>query len=187
MRSSVISPTLVIEINPVAKPSTTFDWVSLGPTAVAAMVAVGGWIIVERFAKARERRAEQRELVKLFVAEVQAITALAMEFWELPGKEPKAQRLANAIRAQMQGLSSQLIVMKAAGLNGTHDAALKDFRMAVTGGDFDSKKRAAITGESSLPQEISTFAETLSADVRIGHFETYLSRRQRRARAKGRR
>lgn len=165
MRFSNTSLTLIIDANGNRPESKPFDWLALGPTAVTAFIAVCGWIIVERFARRRELRTDHRELVKGFLTEVAAITSEAIEFYQIKGSDPQAVRLAHGLRAKIRGLGLQIDVMNSAGLQVSVANELKEFRRAVTGGSFDSAKRAASNADDPVFPSITNAGQELSSAV----------------------
>lgn len=173
MRSTSTSVRLFIEVHAAAgKPS--FDWTALAPTFLTVLAGVAGWVIVERFARSREVRAELREMMKSFGALVEGISNSAVEFYGLPGSSPQARTLANRIRADIASIAPVMAALNDAGLTFDAKDLVRLFRQAVTGGQFDSINRPAAVASDPIFTAIVFAAKSLTRKVQLAYYERYV-------------
>jgi hypothetical protein len=126
--------------------------------------------MVERFARARERRADIRSLIGAFRENVDAIVSDGIAYYQMPGASPQAMTLAALIKARLQSLNDQILAMREVGLPINVDQQLKSFRRAVTGGEFETFNRAAEPTNSHVYAAITSAGSTLANAVQLELF-----------------
>lgn len=144
------------------------------PTAVAILVALAGWYLVERFARKREKRADLRELSKAFAGSVDDIVLTASGFYRLNGADPRSFALAASLRAKLSDLPKILNTFADAGMQFDATSQMKRFRQAVTGNDFDSLARTATEPNGQIYNVIAGAAQDLVRQVNFSIFNKLL-------------
>lgn len=160
-----ISARLVIEHRPAEKESKPLDLAAFIPAIVAGFIVIAGWIVVEKFARRRERRTDLRGAVSDFAKAVDEVVAASTTFYQLAGNDPQAQSLAATIRIKVGSLSSHLILLRESGLNLETDELLKRFRQSVTGGAFDEVSRQPLAKDSPTFARLAADGQSLSREV----------------------
>lgn len=175
------SALLVIERSPAEKTNKPYDWMALAPAVAAGVVVIIGWLVVERFARRREWRADLRASVSDFAKAVDEVVTSAVSFYQLPGNDTHAQSLAVSIRIKVGALSSQILLLKDAGLDFDTDELLKRFRQSVTGGSFDELARQALPKDSASFVRLTADGQSLAREVQQASMRHLLrSRSQKR-------
>ncbi len=146
-------------------PSSEIDWWSLAGPGATIVVALIGFVIVERFARAREKRSDLRVLLEVFGDSVSRVVSDACEFYVLDGSDAKARALGTGLKAKLQALFEHMETMRAGGMNLVTDDELKKLRQEVTGGAFESLIRPPIPANSAKIHDISVVAEDLKLKV----------------------
>jgi hypothetical protein len=174
VRSKSICPLLIIE-KAAAAPVTTWAWIGqVAPAFVAAVMVAIGWLVVEKHARRREKRADLRSAVLSLSDAVSEVRKASLAFYGLHGNDPQATSLAATIRAKIASLSDQLAILKSAGLDIDTDELLKRFRQSVTGGDFESLDRQPRPESPIAFERISADAESLTREVHIAMLRVLL-------------
>ena len=168
---------LVTEIRSAALSADDSNIGALVPSLVAALLVVLGWRVLERFARERERRGDLREAVKIFREVVDEVTVAAASFYQLPGDSPAAITVARTIRAKIGVLPDYLDTIRGAGMVLTTDDALRMFRQAVTGGEFDSFTRRPQPAGAPSGDSIVMAGQHLSRAVQTELFRFLLTTR----------
>ncbi|MEL7707446.1 hypothetical protein AAG593_04885 [Citromicrobium bathyomarinum] len=144
-------------------------WTALGP-ASALVVALIGWWVVEKFARARERRSDLRALIKILDDSIERIVEQSLDFYSIAGNDPRAPLIANSLKAKLATLATHLNTIRTGGIDIQTDFEMKAFRQAVTGGAFESSLRPVIAGDSVKFQTIVMAAEDLRLKVKAEFF-----------------
>lgn len=184
MKFTSISVQLVIEVRPAVAPPPQpkqFDWWTLAPSIITLAVAAVGWAIVERFARARERRSDMRAMSDSFRSAVTEIVAGAVQFYQLEGSSAQARALAATTRAKFGALPALMDAMRNGGMLLKADDELRLFRQAVTGDTFDSLVRAPSPPDAAIYVSIAAAGELLSRAVQLSVYATYVARRRKRS------
>ena len=148
------------------------DWWSLiGPSSTLA-VAIVGWLIVERFARKRERRTDLRTLIQVLDDSIDRIVSLAGDFYAIDGSDKQAQVIANSIKAKLATLATHLNTIRQGGVELNTDMEMKVFRQAVTGDAFESAVRPAIPLDSVKMATIRMAGEDLSLKIKAEFFRS---------------
>lgn len=150
--------------------SNQFDFWTIAGPAAAILAALAGWLVVERFARARERRADLRSLISILDDSIERIVEQAVDFYSVPGDDKTAQVIANSLKAKLAALSTHLNTIRHCGINLNTDLEMKAFRQAVTGGAFESAIRPVIPTDCLKFRKISMTAEDLSLKVKAEFF-----------------
>lgn len=167
-RSTNTSLQLVIEVGgSTPPPKSDLTFATFAPGLLTAAFVVIGWIVVERFARARERRADMRELSKIFSSAVDDVVATAHEFYLLSGRHQRASALATLIRAKLGALPRLLEAIRETGFDIEANDQLRHFRQSVTGGTFDQSDRIASVPDAAIFPEITAAGRSLAAEVQI--------------------
>lgn len=127
-------------------------------------------MFVERFARARERRADIRTLITAFEAAVEDIVQSACTYYALAGSDARAIAIGTAIKAKLSRLHKHLEVLSTSGLKVDANDQLKVFRQTVTGGEFESFNRIAQPEGSHLYMKVANAGQDLSGTVKIELF-----------------
>lgn len=176
MKSASTSQQLVIEVREVPAPKQGADWWSLAPAGLAAAVAVVGWIIVERFARARERRADLRALTNSFRDTIDDILSDASAYYQMAGTAPEAGALAISIKSKLSLLPEQLAVLADAGLPIEVGDQMKQFRQAITGGEFESAGRKPSQAGSQIFVAMAASGQHLNRAVQLSLYRDLVRR-----------
>lgn len=179
-KSENISPTASIEvrlIGPPVKPEA-FSWYGLIPVLLTIIAAIVGYMIVERFARVRERRADLRILLASFRDAVDSVEADVVRFYRLHGASPAGRTLAASIKTKIATLAEILEVMRMGRIDVEGSDELRLFRQAVTGGDFDSWQREPLPEDSPNFVAFSKAAQQLQRRVDLSFYRLFLSRRR---------
>lgn len=166
-KSASTSQLLVIEVRQPPSSERGVDWLSLAPSAVAGLVAFLGWIIVERFARARERRADLRALTNSFRDTIDDILADATKYYQTEEDTAEAASLAMSVKSKLALLPQQLTVLTSAGLPMNVGDQLKHFRQAVTGGDFESADRLPSPAKAQIFVAMVAAGQNLNRAVQL--------------------
>lgn len=135
----------IIEVKLESPPKTTFEYVT---PYLPVIITILGWWIVSRQNDRRERRKEVRELVKQAEQRVDAVLSLAMEFYALPGKDPRCAELAAKIRYNLGTLDPLRQRLDANGLKCDAVSEIIAFKQSITGGEFESQARKKLAQNS---------------------------------------
>jgi hypothetical protein len=128
------------------------------------VIVILGWLVVAKDHAKRERRKEVRALIDRAVTRIRACEEKALEYWQLPDSEAKANALAVSIKALCQTLGSELVILQRECDSEDFGPRLINFRRASMGEDFEvavrqqcspgSTKLASITDASCELVEI---------------------------------
>ena len=146
-------------------------WTLFGPTS-ALVAATVGWVIVERFARMRERRADLRTLIQILDESIDRIVVLAADFYALDGQDKQSPVIADSIKAKLATLATHLNTIRQGGIELNTDMEMKIFRQSVTGGSFESAARPAIPLDSVKMATIRMTGEDLSLKVKAEFFRS---------------
>lgn len=175
-KSASTSQQLVIEVRQPPAPKPSADWWSLAPAGLAAAVAIVGWIIVERFARARERRADLRALTNSFRDTIDDILSDATKYYQIAGGTPEAGALAISVKSKLALLPEQLAVLSDAGLPMEVGDQLKQFRQAITGGEFESAGRLPSEAGSQIFVNMAASGQHLNRAVQLSLYRDLVQR-----------
>lgn len=148
------------------------DWWTLVGPASTLIAAIIGWVIVERFARKRERRTDLRTLIQVLDDSIDRIVTLAGDFYALDGKDKQAPIIANSIKAKLATLATHLNTIRQGGVDLNTDLEMKTFRQAVTGDAFESAVRPPIPLDSVKMAAIRMTGEDLSLKVKAEFFRS---------------
>ncbi len=179
-KSENTSQQLVIKIEQPPGQEKGLDWLSLAPALIAAGVVVFGWWIVERFARARERRADLRALTNSFGDAIDGVLSDATKYYQTEGVSAEAVALAMSIKSKLSLISEQITVLRDAGLNIEVSDQLKQFRQAVTGGEFESATRGALQGNQQIFVSMAAAGQNLDRAVQLAFYRDLVSPRKSR-------
>lgn len=146
---------------------------AVAPSVVTLTWAVIGWLIIERFARRRERRQEIRDLIKQVRETVDDILEDSIEFFSLDGGDPQAQRLSVSIKAKLALIAKLISVIAQAGLNVKASPNIIRFRRAVTAEPFDSAARLASEANAHRLALIAAEGHDLVATIEARFFEAF--------------
>lgn len=150
-------------------------WSVLGP-ASTVFVALIGWIIVERYARAREVRSDLRLLSQSVVESIDRIAIESFEFYSLDGRDPKASALSLSIKSKIQTLSSHLTTLRTGGMRIETDSELVALRQEITGGAFESALRPPCEPDSTKMLQIRSVCENLKSKVESEFYRDLIGR-----------
>jgi hypothetical protein len=148
------------------------DWWTLAGPSSTLLAAIVGWLIVERFARRRERRTDLRTLIQVLDDSIDRIVNLAADFYALDGKDKQAPIIANSIKAKIATLATHLNTIRKGGVELNTDLEMRTFRQAVTGGAFESAERPPISSDSITMATIRMAGEDLSLKVKAEFFRS---------------
>jgi hypothetical protein len=148
-----------------------YYWALFGPTS-AVLVALVGWLIVERFARLRERRSDLRTLIQILDDSIDRIVDLAASFYALDGSAQEASVIATSLKAKLATLATHLNTIRQGGVTLNTDLEMKAFRQSVTGGAFESVMRPAIDLNSVKLATIRMAGEDLSLKIKAEFFRS---------------
>jgi hypothetical protein len=114
------------------------------------IITILGWWIVSRQNDRRERRKEVRELVRQAEQRVDSVLGHAMEFYSLPGKDPKCAELAAKIRYNLGTLDPLRQRLDANGLKCEAISEIIAFKQSITAEEFESQARKKLAQNSHL-------------------------------------
>jgi hypothetical protein len=148
------------------------DWWTLIGPASTLIAAIIGWVIVERFARKRERRTDLRTLIQVLDDSIDRIVTLAGDFYALDGKDKQAPIIANSIKAKLATLATHLNTIRQGGVDLNTDLEMRTFRQAVTGDAFESAIRPPIPLDSVKMATIRMTGEDLILKVKAEFFRS---------------
>jgi hypothetical protein len=145
---------------------------ALGPIGSWILIIIG-WKVVSRDHNQREDRKDVRALINNLGTLVRAIEEKAHRYYLQGGATAGAQTLSMEIRRDFKRLAGDLGRLKK--LCGSVDFKfdLIAFRQAVSGGDFDVKKRSACTPDSTKLSDVSSAADSLLSILEDGFTERF--------------
>jgi hypothetical protein len=155
------------------------DWTKVGSVlqsiapAISWILVIVGWGIVSRGHNKREDRKEARASLIQLGDLVRKIEENAHQYLVSSAASAESRTLSIAIKRDLKRLAGDLQRF-AESCNGVqYRLELIAFRQAVTGGEFDSKKRTACGADSVKLAEVSTGADDLLAALEgafVKHF-----------------
>lgn len=167
---------MLITISPATSASP--DWWSLLGPAATILVALIGWMIVEKFARDRERRSDLRLLLSSVSESIGRIVSDASDFYCLDGRDPKALALSQGLKSKIQTLSEHLTTLRTGGMELDTDQELKALRQQVTGGSFDSLVRPACSPDAQKLHLIALSAEDLTLKIEAEFYRKLISKQR---------
>lgn len=138
-----------------------------------------GWLIVERFARERERRADLRALTLSFRDTIDDVLADATKYYQIAGSAPESGALAISIKSKLALLPEQLSVLADASLFIEVGDQMKQFRQAVTGGQFESTLRAPSSAGSEIFVSMAASGQHLNRAVQLSLYRELVKRRSK--------
>lgn len=157
------------------RPSPSFELYALLPTALTILAAVGGYLLVEHFARKREMRTDLRTIAASFREAVDDIVDDATAFYGEPGGSARARALAVTIRSKIASLSDIILALQSGKVQVEANDELILFRKAVTGGDFEQIARPAMAAGDVRYMSIAGAAQQLQRKVDLSFYNSLIA------------
>jgi hypothetical protein len=135
---------------------------SIGP-AISWVLVILGWWIVSRGHNRREDRKEVRAALTHIADLIRTVEENSHHYLVSSTSSPENRTLSIAIKRDLKRLAGDLQRFEESCEGAQCRLELIAFRQAVTGGEFDSKKRAVCAPDSVKLAEVSSGADDLLA------------------------
>lgn len=153
--------------------SAGVDWDGVGTVlqafapAVSWVLVILGWWIVSSGHNRREDRKEVRASLTQIATLIRAIEENAHRYLVSSATSEESRTLSIAIKRDLKRLSGDLQRFELSCKGTQYRFELIGFRQAITGGEFDSKRRAACAQDSVKLADVSSAADALVAVLEV--------------------
>lgn len=151
------------------QPSLSLTW----PGYVALVISILGWGVTHVLSARREVRKERRVEVDSICKIVSELLAMSQIYYAESESSVKSRLLASEIRFEIQRICKRVERLQKRCPEFAMDAALDNLMESITGGDFDSAKRAALELGSSILVDIENACHFAIDSLEDGFSRTY--------------
>ena len=140
---------------------TVFEGFKSAGSVVSWGLVILGWYFVSKDHNRREHRKEIRAVLNQIESSIRHIEETAHQYYLKAGSASDIGSISLKIKRDIKRLSGDLARLHAVCASIEFKPELIVFRSTITGGDFDVKRRAASSSDSTKLGDISSAADEL--------------------------